>query len=201
MSRKQHLINLSEAERSGLEKISHSSRASIREKTRARVLLLSDVSCARERGASRTDAEIVEQLGCSPLTVYNVRRRAVERGALESIRRGVQQQRKARKLNGRQEAQLVALTCSVPPEGRSRWSLVLLRERLIEMQIVEQIGLETIRSTLKKTRSSHKPWWKQMWCIPPQEDARLVAAGALWAGKMCWKSMNELTMSSGLGCV
>ena len=73
---------------------------------------------------------------------------------LESIRRSAQQQRKARKLDGRHEAQLVALACSVVPTGRSHWSLVLLRERLIEMQVVEHIGLETIRTTLKKTRSS-----------------------------------------------
>ncbi len=154
MSRKQHLINLSSEERSALEKISHSNRASIREKTRARILLLSDVSHTREQDASRSDAQIVEQLDCSPLTVYNVRRRALERGAVESIQRGEQKQRKARKLDGRQEAQLIALTCSTPPEGHSRWSLVLLREKMIEMQIVEQIGLETIRSTLKKINSS-----------------------------------------------
>jgi hypothetical protein len=117
-------------------------------------LLLSDVSQTREQGASRTDTQIVEQLGCSPLTVYNVRCRAVERGVLESIKRGEQKQRKARKLDGRQEAQLVALTCSAPPPGSSRWSLVLLREKMIEMQLVEHIGLETIRTTLKKTRSS-----------------------------------------------
>ncbi len=154
MSRKQHLIHLNAEDRNGLEKISRSNRASVREKTRARILLLSDVSQAREQGASRTDAEIVEQLGCSPLTVYNVRRRALERGALSSIRRGEQKQRKARKLNGRQEAQLVVLTCSTAPEGHARWSLRLLRERLIEMEVVEHIGLETIRQTLKKTRSS-----------------------------------------------
>ena len=112
------------------------------------------MSCSREQGASRTDAQIVEQLGCSPLTVYNVRRRAVERGALESIPRGIQHTRKGRKLDGRQEALLVALTCSIPPAGHSRWSLVLLREKLIEMEIVEHIGLETLRTTLKKTRSS-----------------------------------------------
>jgi hypothetical protein len=154
MSRKQHLVILSSEERSALEKISRSNRASIREKTRARILLLADTSCAREQGASRTDAQIVEQLGCSPLTVYNVRRRALERGALESIRRGEQNQRKARKLDGRQEGHLVALTCSAPPEGHSRWSLSLLRERLIEMEVVEHIGLETIRSTLKKINSN-----------------------------------------------
>jgi hypothetical protein len=154
MPRKKHLVNLSSAERSGLEKVSRSNRASIREKTRARILWLSDVNCPREQGASRSDGEIARQLGCSPLTVSNVRRRAAQRGALESVRRGEQIKRKARKLDGRQEAQLIALTCSSAPKGRSRWSLVLLRERLIEMEVVEHIGLETIRTTLKKTRSS-----------------------------------------------
>ena len=154
MPRKNHIVHLSAGERAGLEKVSRSNRASVREKTRARILLLSDVSCSREQGANRTDGEIAQQLGCSPLTVSNVRSRAAERGALESIKRDAQAKRKARKLDGRQEAQLVALTCSAAPEGRSRWSLVLLRERMIEMQIVEHIGLETIRTTLKKTRSS-----------------------------------------------
>jgi putative transposase len=154
MSRKKHLVSLSPEERSALEKISRSNRASIREKTRARILLLADGSCTYDQGASRTDAQIVAQLGCSPVTVYNVRQRALTRGAVASIPRGEQQKRKARKLDGRQEAQLIALTCSAPPDGHARWSLVLLRERLIELEVVEQIGLETIRSTLKKTRSS-----------------------------------------------
>jgi len=154
MPTKKHLVNLSAAERSGLEKVSHSNRASMREKTRARILLLSDLNASREHGGSRNDGEIAGPLGCSLLTVSNVRGRAAQRGVLASIRRGEQASRKARKLNGRQEAQLVALTCSAPPEGRSRWSLVLLREQMIELQIVEQIGLETIRATLKKTRSS-----------------------------------------------
>ena len=154
MSRKKHIVHLSSEERSGLDKISRSNRAGIREKTRARILLLSDGNCSREHGGNRNDAEIAKQLGCSPLTVSNVRSRAAQRGAVASTQRGEQQNRKARKLDGRQEAQLVALTCSAPPEGRSRWSLVLLRERLIEMQVVDHIGLETIRSTLKKTRSS-----------------------------------------------
>lgn len=154
MPRKQHLIQLSSQERTALEKMSRSNRMSIREKTRARILLLADTNRSEEKGAGCTDAQIVKQLGCSPLTVYNVRRRAVERGALESIRRGEQKRRKARKLDGRQEAQLVALTCSAPPEGHARWSLVLLRERLIAMEVVEHIGLETIRCTLKKINSN-----------------------------------------------
>jgi putative transposase len=154
MPSKLNLVKLTEGERVALEKVSRSNRASIREKTRARVLLLSDLHCPREQGGSRRDSEIADELGCTPLTVSNIRKRACQRGVLESLKRGEQAKRKARKLDGRQEAQLVALTCSTPPEGHSRWSLVLLRERLIEMEVVEHIGLETIRSTLKKTHSS-----------------------------------------------
>ena len=154
MPKKQHRITLSCEERDRLEKISRSNHASIREKTRARILCLADENLPPEQGGSRTDAQIVEQLGCSALTVYNVRLRAGERGAVESVRRGVQKNRKARKLDGRGEATLVAVTCSAPPTGQARWSLRLLRERLIEMEVVEHIGLETIRTTLKKTNSS-----------------------------------------------
>ena len=154
MPRKQHLVNLSLEERAALEKASRSNRHSVREKTRARILLLADLNCSREQGGSRKDSEIARQLNCAPLTVSQVRQRAEERGAVESIRRGEQKKRKARKLDGRQEAQLVALTCSALPEGASRWSLRLLRERMVEMEIVESIGLETIRTVLKKMPSS-----------------------------------------------
>lgn len=154
MSAKKNIVTLSQAEREALKKVSCSNHRSIREKTRARILLLADVGCSREQGASRTDSEIARHLACVALTVSIVRAKAYVRGAVAAVAHKEQQQRKARKLDGRQEAQLVALTCSTPPEGYSRWSLVLLRERMIEMEIVEHIGLETIRTTLKKTRSS-----------------------------------------------
>ena len=154
MSAKKHIIALHDQERTQLEQVAHSNRRSIREKTRARILLLTDANCPPEAGGSGSDDQVARRLGCTAWTVGQVRRRACERGVLEVIAHREQTTRKARKLDGRQEAQLVALTCSAPPEGRARWSLVLLRERLIEMEVVEQIGLETIRTTLKKTHSS-----------------------------------------------
>lgn len=154
MPRKKYRIRLNEQERAELLKAAQSNRRSVREKTRARALLLSDESRPRCEDGSVQDGEIAARLGCSSLTVSNIRRRACERGALESIRRDVQKHRKARKLDGRGEAALVAVTCSSPPTGRARWSLRLLRERLIEMEVVENIGLETVRTTLKKTHSN-----------------------------------------------
>ena len=152
MSAKKNIVSLSSTEREELEKVSRSNHRSIREKKRARILLLADVSCPRAQGASRSDGEIAQALGCAPLTASTVRAKARERGAVAAVTHKEQHTRKAPKLDGRQQAQLVAVTCSTPPEGRSRWSLVLLRERLIEMEIVEHIGLETIHQTLKKTR-------------------------------------------------
>jgi len=154
MSSKKSIVVLSSTEREELEKVSRSNHRSIREKNRARMLLLADVSCSRAQGASRSDGEIAQLLGCAPLTASTVRAKAQERGAVAAVTHKEQHTRKAPKLDGRQQAQLIAVTSSAPPEGRSRWSLVLLRERLIEMQVVEHIGLETIRQTLKKTRSS-----------------------------------------------
>lgn len=160
MSSKKHIIALSEAEREELEKVSGSHRHSMREKTRARILLLSDINCPRPLAednvvGSYSDPQIASRLSCTAWTVSQVRRRACERGVLEVVTHREQETRKARKLDGRGEAALVAVTCSAPPEGRTRWSLTLLRERLIEMEVVEDIGLETIRTTLKKIHSSH----------------------------------------------
>ena len=188
MSTKKNIVTLSHPEREALTKISCSNHHSIREKKRERILLLSDVNCSREPGAGRTDSEIAHQLGCRPLTVSNIRKRACQRGVLESLKRGEQTNRKARKLDGRGEGQLVALTCSAPPEGYSRWSLVLLRERMIEMQIVEHIGLETIRSTLKKTRSK-----KHAQAVAEEDVVSSTQRGRALCGRdgRCARSLRE----------
>ena len=154
MPAKTHHIHLSAEDRAALEKVSRSNRQSEREKKRARLLLLCDANTPPEAGGSRSDAQAAAQLKCSPNTVYQLRRRAQERGAVEVVSRQEQGHRKARKLDGAGEAHLVAVACSTPPEGASTWTLRLLRERLIELEVVEHIGLETIRTTLKKTHSS-----------------------------------------------
>ena len=154
MSAKKYIVTLNEEERAALEKVAPSTHRSVREKTRARILLLADTACSRQQGASLKDEEIARRLWVAPLTVSQIRKRACQRGAVESIEHKEQAKRKARKLDGGQEAQLIAVTCSAPPEGQKRWTLKLLRERLIEMEVVEEIGTETIRTTLKKISSS-----------------------------------------------
>jgi len=113
MPAKKYLIALTQEERQQLEKVARSNRRSIREKTRARTLLLADTECPAPHGGQK-DGAIAKQLRCASLTVSKVRQRASERGALASVKHKEQERRKARTLDGRQEAHLVALTCCCP---------------------------------------------------------------------------------------
>jgi len=148
---KKYLVALADEERQQLETIARSNRRSLREKTRARILLLAD---ANRDGGGLKDADIAQRIRCTALTVGKVRQRTTERGCVAAIEHKQQGKRKPRALDGQQEARLIALTCSAPPDGRKRWTLRLLKERLIEMEVVESIAGETIRRTLKKTNSS-----------------------------------------------
>ena len=151
MSTKKYHVILTSSQREELTRDSQSQRRSERERKRARILLLADE--AREGGAL-TDTEIARQIKVVPLTVNRVRQRFVLRGLETAIHRKEQERRKERRLDGKAEAFLIALTCSNPPDGYKQWSLKLLRDALIEQQIVENIGKETVRQTLKKIRSS-----------------------------------------------
>ena len=84
-----------------------------------------------------------------------VRRRCVEEGLARALGRKEQVNRRPKKLAGEGEAQLVAMACSQPPEGRAGWTLQLLADRLVEWEIVESISIETVRRCLKRTGSSH----------------------------------------------
>ena len=149
MSAKKYHVSLTEAERTELVRLSKSQRHSERERKRARILLLADET--KDGGADK-DADIAQQVKVAPLTVNRVRQRFVERGLHKSLAHKEQETRKRRVLDGEAEAFLVATTCSTPPEGQKRWSLRLLQGALIEQQIVDSIGKETVRQTLKKTR-------------------------------------------------
>ncbi len=147
MSTKKYHVSLTEAEREEMLRLSKSQRHSERERKRARVLLLADE--AKEGGADK-DTDIAKRVKVTSLTVNRIRQRFVGRGLQNSLVHKEQEKRKKRVLDGEAEAFLVALTCGAPPEGQSRWSLHLLREALIEQQIVGSIGKETVRQTLKK---------------------------------------------------
>ena len=88
-------------------------------------------------------------------TVARVRKQYFEEGLEAALNRRPPNRHYQRKLDGEQEARLLALACSEPPEGQAHWSLRLLADRLVELEVVEDISYQTVRRTLKKTNSSH----------------------------------------------
>ena len=151
MPNKKNIVTLADEERHKLESISRSYRHSTRERNRAKTLLLADTG---REGGSLCDAKIAQVVGYQPLAVSKVRERAISGGALAALKHKEQERRKQRRLDGAGEAQLVAIACSQAPEGGKRWTIRLLKERLIQMEVVEEIGETSIRRTLKKTGSS-----------------------------------------------
>jgi transposase len=119
--------------------------------TRARILLKAD---ADDEGPHWTDPAIAEAVETSWSPVHRVRQAFVEEGLAAALARKQPTGRQYRKLDGAQEAQLIALACSAPPEGRIRWTLQFLADRLIALKVVPSISAECVRTTLNKTRSN-----------------------------------------------
>lgn len=144
-----YVVRLSEAERGQLSELVARGRVSATVRQRALILLKTDVE-----GPAWTDEQIAElaQVGLS--TVHRVRQRCVEEGLEAALQRKPSPQRQYRKLDGVQEAKLVALACSGPPAGRVCWTMQLLADKLVELDVIDSIGREAVRVTLKKTRSS-----------------------------------------------
>ena len=117
----------------------------------ARILLKADVGA---EGPGWDDDRIAEAVECSASTIYRVRQAFVEEGLVAALYRKKPTGRLYRKLDGAQEAQLMTLACSEPPEGQKRWTLRLLADRLVDLQVVESISPECVRATLKKTNSN-----------------------------------------------
>ena len=146
MPAKKYVVTLTEEERLNLERAGRSNKRSGLERQRARILL--------RAGDGEKDAAIAAALGVNPNTVAGVRRRFCLGGRAKSVRRAAQRRRKARRLDGRAEAHLVALVCAGPPAGRKVWTMNLLAGRLMEARVVDSVTGETVRQTLKKMRSS-----------------------------------------------
>lgn len=146
---KKYIVRLTDEEREGLTQLVSKGKAAARKLTRARVLLIADVG---ERGPGWTDESIAEALDVGRRRVENIRRRFVEEGLEATINRKKRcRPPRERILDGAKEARLIALCCGNPPEGRARWTLRLLADKLVELDIIESISHETVRQTLKKT--------------------------------------------------
>src|SRR5579871_5334501 len=123
-------------------------KADARKLAHARILLQAD-----EAGGApaRTDEEVAASLDTSTRTVERVRRRFVEEGTESALLPKPTKRIYARALDGAQEAHLIALACSSPPDGKKRWTLRLLAERVVELGYAEAVSHETVRRTLQKT--------------------------------------------------
>jgi transposase len=148
---KVYRLKLTEVERVELEQLVTKGKAASRTLTHARILLKADEGVA---GPRWTDDTIAEALDVNRSTVERVRVRCVEEGVEAALRPRPSRQLRLRKLDGAQEAHLVSLACSKPPAGRARWSMRLLADKLVELEIVDAISYETVRRILEKTRSS-----------------------------------------------
>lgn len=144
-----HVLQLLPDERAELESITRSGKRAARKICRAHVMLKADEG---DGGPGWTDEQIAEALGVSRRTVQYVRKRAVEEGPMVALERKPRASPPTpRKLDGESEARLIALACSQPPEGRARWTMQLLADELVTLEVVDSISDETVRRTLKKT--------------------------------------------------
>ena len=149
---KRYRVTLELDERGQLELLLSKGKADVRRLKHAQILLKADES---EAGPGWSDSRIAEALDCGTATVERLRQRFVEEGlelALSPYRTSRREYRT--KLDGEQEARLITLACSQPPEGRARWTLRLLADALVKLEVVESISYETVRQTLKKTSLS-----------------------------------------------
>ena len=144
-------VQLSEAERAQLHTLVGGGAAPARVLTHARILLKANQG---EAGQGWSDASIAGALDVGLSTVARVRERYVREGLAGALWHKPSTREYRRKLDGAQEAHLIALACSAAPEGEARWSLRLLAEHLVVLEEVESISHETVRQVLKKTNSS-----------------------------------------------
>jgi transposase len=142
MAAKRYAVTLTDEERAQLLALTKKGRGAARRLTRAHILLQAD--------AGATQETIAAALHIGRATVVRICRRFVEEG-LEAALRDRSRPGAQRKLDGKQEAFLIALACSPPPEGRKGWTMQLLANKLVELRVVEAIADETVRRTLKKT--------------------------------------------------
>jgi transposase len=166
---KKYIVTLCKEEREELQELIAKGQASARKLAHARILLKADSS---ELGPGWTDQRIAEALDVSIATIERVRQRLVEESLAAALTRHHLGTPRLRKLDGEQEAYLIALTCSQVEEGQQRWTLQLLADKLVQLQIVESISRETVRQVLQTNEL--KPWLKEQWCLPPKNSAEFV---------------------------
>jgi hypothetical protein len=148
---KRYRVTLLEEERQELQSMVSAGKAAARKLVRARILLLADQA---DGGPGKPDPEIADALGCGRATIGRTRQQFVEEGMEASLNPKPTTRIYQRRLDGKAEAYLVAIACGSPPEGRARWTLRLLADRMVELGCVESVCHEAVRQTLNKMNSS-----------------------------------------------
>ena len=150
--KKRYAVQLTAPERDQLKRLLAAGTASARKLTHARILLKADQG---PQGPGWVDEAIADAVEVSQPTVSRVRKHYVEQGLEAALNRRPPTREYVRKLDGVQEAHLIALACAKPPTGQARWTLRLLADKLVALQIVaDPVSYQTVRRVLKKTRSS-----------------------------------------------
>jgi len=149
---KKYLVTLTTDERDQLTAMIAAGKAAAQKLAHARILLKADQA---DGGPAWTDERIAEAVEVSTATVERVRQRFVEKGVEAALTRKKQDKpSRERVLDGAAEAKLIALACSPPPDERARWTLRMLTDKLVQLEVVEAVCAETVRRTLKKMSSS-----------------------------------------------
>lgn len=143
---KKYIVRLSDSERQTLGEVIAKFKGSSQKVRRAQVLLKADSD-----GPSWSDAEISDAFGCRTQTVENIRERFVVEGFEVTLEGKTRVEPRPKLLDGEQEAKVIAMRLGSPPAGFANWTLRLLAEQVVALEIVESISHETVRRTLKKT--------------------------------------------------
>lgn len=153
--RREDPVILAAEDRGRLERLIARGHAPARQLTHARILLKADEGGEDAPGQAWPDTKIADALEISRSTVFRVRRRFAAEGLESALVHRAPRRTKPKKLDGSQEAYLIALACSEPPKGKKRWSVRLLAERFASLECAEEpVSRELVRRTLKKVRSS-----------------------------------------------
>lgn len=150
-----YIVELNEEEKNHLNKLLTKGKSSARQLKRANILLMADFR-------KYQDKEISEILNVGTATIYRTKKKFVEYGLTEALNEGARPGM-PRKFDANQEALLIALACSQPPEGLCRWTLNLIADKFISLSDMEVVSTETIRRRFKE--NDLKPWQKKMWCV------------------------------------
>ena len=145
---KTYVVELTSEERAELADLVCKGKAAARKIRHAQILLKAD---SGPHGPRWTDVRIAEAFAVGTRTVERIRQRLVEHGMRDALERRQPKRAPRRKLDGEAEARLIALACGPAPQGRARWTLRLLADKLVELEVVDSIGAETVRRALKKT--------------------------------------------------